>query len=67
MIKWSRRIERRMMRICPRCQKPATVLMFENSDSAYLRCYNIDCDYSCSTEAFHRIVEKALEEEGSAK
>lgn len=66
-IKWTRRIKRRSTALCPKCYRPATVLVFEGSDSAYLRCYNMFCESCCSNETFHRIVEKALEEEGGGK
>lgn len=63
MIKWSRRIKRRSTILCPKCRKPATVMVFEGSDSAYVRCYNKDCDSSCSTNTFHRLIENELNSE----
>lgn len=66
-MKWSRRIKRRSTILCPKCRKPATVLIFEGSDSAYVRCYNISCDSSCSTATFHRLIEDSLKQEGGVQ
>jgi hypothetical protein len=62
-LRWSRKVIKRTTMPCPKCQELAAVIVFEDSDSAYIRCYNEKCDCYCTNETFHRVVEENMSNE----
>ena len=46
-----------------KCQEVVTVLVFEKSVGAYIRCYNEKCDCDCTKETFIDLVEDDLSNE----